>query len=132
LKLNLSFRQTVSHAEDLRYASIKVKELEKHVLEHEWREKHSAQHHRYSIVLYIVISIVLLYVFVRLILCIRSKGLCWRLAGALKIHPASDENPRVTGSGNVVNITSKPVTRVLLSLQKIFRWAPCHPPTPKA
>jgi hypothetical protein len=106
-KLNLSFRQTVSHAEELRYAGIKVKELEKHVLEHEWREKHSAQHHGYSIVLYIVISIVILYVIVRLILCMRSKGLCRRLAGTLKIHPTSDENPRVMGSGKVVNINIK-------------------------
>jgi hypothetical protein len=107
LRLNLSFRQTVSHAEDLRYAIIKVEELEKHILEHEWMEKHSAQHHGYSIILYIVISLVILYVVVRLILCMKSKELCRRLAGTLKIHPNSDENPRVTGSSNVVNINIK-------------------------
>ena len=107
LTLNLNFRQTVSHAEDLKYAGIKVKDLERHVLEHEWREKHSTQHHGYSIVLYIVVSMVFLYILVRLVLCIKSKGLCRRVAGALKIHSSSDEDPRVTGSGNVVNINIK-------------------------
>ena len=107
LTLNLNFRQTVSHAEDLKYAGIKVKDLERHVLEHEWREKHSTQHHGYSIVLYIVFSMVFLYILVRLVLCIKSKGLCRRVAGALKIHSSSDGDPRVTGSGNVVNINIK-------------------------
>jgi len=58
LNLNLNFRQTVSHADDLKYAGIKIKDLEKHVLEHEWREKHSVLHHGYSIVLYVFVSIV--------------------------------------------------------------------------
>jgi len=35
LNLNLNFRQTVSHADDLSYAGIKVGDLEKHILEHE-------------------------------------------------------------------------------------------------
>ena len=34
-KLHLNFRQTVSHADDLRYAGIKVRDLERHILEHE-------------------------------------------------------------------------------------------------
>jgi nucleoside diphosphate kinase len=107
LNLNLNFRQTISHAEELKYAGIKVKDLERHILEHEWKEKHSSQHHGYSIVLYIVVSMVFLYIFVRLVLCIKSKGLCRRVAGALKIHSSSDETPRVTGSSNVVNINIK-------------------------
>jgi hypothetical protein len=32
LNLNLNFRQTISHADDLKYAGIKVKDLEKHIL----------------------------------------------------------------------------------------------------
>jgi hypothetical protein len=37
----------------------------------------------------------------------KSKGLCWRIAGALKIHPVTEANPGVSGSGNVVNINIK-------------------------
>jgi hypothetical protein len=107
LELNLNFRQTVSHAEDLRYAGIKVKELEKNVLDLEWRERHSAQHFGYSIVFYIVIVVLILYVVIRLVLCIRSKRICRRVAGALKIHPENREDPRDMGSGNVVNINIK-------------------------
>jgi len=37
LNLDLNFREIISHADDLRYAGIKGKDLERHVLEHEWR-----------------------------------------------------------------------------------------------
>jgi len=49
LNIDLNFWQTVSHADDLRYAGINVRDLEKHILEPEWREKHSVMHHGYSI-----------------------------------------------------------------------------------
>ena len=107
LSLNLNFRQTVSHADDLRYAGIKVKELEKHILEHEWKEKHSILHHGYSVVLYIFIVLVFLYIAVRLILCLKSKGTCRRVAGVLKFHSTTDANPGAAGSGHVVNINIK-------------------------
>jgi hypothetical protein len=38
LNLDLNFRETVSHANDLKYAGVKVRDLEKHIQEHEWRE----------------------------------------------------------------------------------------------
>jgi hypothetical protein len=38
--MNLGFRQTVNHTDDLRYAGVKIRDLEKHILEHERREKH--------------------------------------------------------------------------------------------
>ena len=62
LKLNLNFQHTVSHADDLRYAGVRVEELEKRVLEHEWREKHSVLHHGYSIALYVFVTLICLYV----------------------------------------------------------------------
>jgi hypothetical protein len=107
LNLNLNFRQTVSHADDLRYAGVKIRDLEKHILEHEWREKHSIMHHGYSIALYIFVVIVCLYVVVHLMLCLKSKGLCRRVAGVLKVHSTTDANPGAAGSGNVVNINIK-------------------------
>ena len=68
LDLNLYFQQTVSHADDLRHAGNKLRDLEKCILEHEWKEKHSVLHHGYSIVLYIFVVMVGLYIVVRLIL----------------------------------------------------------------
>jgi hypothetical protein len=56
LNLDLNFRETVSHSYDLRYAGIKDRDLERHVLEHEWKEKHSIIQHGYSIVLYVIIE----------------------------------------------------------------------------
>ena len=70
-------------------------------------EKNTVLHHGYSIVLYVFVSIVCLYVVVRLILCLKSKGFCRTVAGALKVHPSTDENPGVAGSGNVVHINIK-------------------------
>jgi hypothetical protein len=102
INLNLNFRQTVSHADDLRYAGIKVRDLERHVLEHEWKEKHSVVHHGYSIILYILIVLVCLYIVVKVILCWRNKGTCRRVAGALEFHSAPEPL-----SGNVVSINIK-------------------------
>jgi hypothetical protein len=107
LNLKLGFRQTVSHAEDLRYAGVKIRDFEKHILEHDWREKHSVLHHGYSIILYIFVVIVCLYVVVRLILCLKSKGLCRRVAGAPKVHSTTDTNTGAAGSRNVFNINTK-------------------------
>jgi hypothetical protein len=89
----------------LRYAGIKVRDFEKHILQHEWREKHSVLHHGYSIALYIFNVYVCLYVVVRLILCLKSKGTCQRVAGTLTFHSTTDANPGAVGLGNVnINI----------------------------
>jgi len=48
LKLDLNFRETVSHADDLKYVGVKVKDLQKHIQEHEWRSRHFTIHHGYS------------------------------------------------------------------------------------
>ena len=83
-----------------RYAGIKVRDLEKHVLEHEWEEKHLALHHGYSTVFYILLALVVLCIVIRLILCLKSKGTCRKVAGAFKFHSTPDPS-----SGNVnINI----------------------------
>ena len=58
LSITLNFKQTVSHVDDLKYGGIKIKELEKHISEQEWREKYSILYHGLSILLYIFIVIV--------------------------------------------------------------------------
>lgn len=82
--------------------------MEKHILEHKWREKHSVLHHGYSIVLYIFTVLVCLYIVVRLILCWKSKGTSWKVVSMLKFLSTTNVNPRSAGLGNVVNINIKP------------------------
>jgi hypothetical protein len=80
LNLNLNFRQIISHTDDLKYAGIKVRDLEKHILEHEWKEKHSVLYHGYSTIVYIIVVLVCIYIVVRLIMCMKSKRFCRRWA----------------------------------------------------
>ena len=81
-------------------------ELEKRVLEHEWREKHSVLHHGYSIALYVFVTLICLYTVIRIILCCKAKGACRSVAGALRPLCSSDSNPNSGGLGNV-NISIK-------------------------
>jgi hypothetical protein len=118
LKLDLSFRETVSHADDLKYAGVKIKDLEKHIQEHEWKTKHSVIHHGYSIVLYVVVSLFGLYAAYRVLRCMVVKGLCRGAAGALRLTYPNQANPDFTGSGNVVNINIKSSNESLSSTQE--------------
>ena len=85
LNLDLNSQETISHADDLRYAGIKVKDLERHVLEHEWKEKHSIFHHGFPITLYVIIGLLCFYVAFHLMRCMRSRVTCQRVAGVLKL-----------------------------------------------
>jgi hypothetical protein len=107
LNLDLNFRETVSHTDDLKYAGVRIKDLEKHSQEHEWKEKHSFVHHGYSIVLYVIVSLLILYVVFRLVRYVWTKGTCRGVAGALRITSRVAANPESAGSGNVVNINIK-------------------------
>jgi len=55
LSIDLNFRETVSHADDLKYVGVKIKDLEKHIQEHEWGNKHATIHHGNSIVVYVIL-----------------------------------------------------------------------------
>lgn len=85
MNLNPNFRETVSYGDDMRYAGITVGHLKRHVLEHEWKKKHSVIHHAYSIFLYVITGLLCFHVAFRLIRCMVSRGTCQRVAGALKI-----------------------------------------------
>jgi hypothetical protein len=127
LKLNLNFRETVSHADDLKYVGIKVKDLEKHIQE-EWRNKHSAIHHGYSIALYVVISLFCLYVAYKVLRCMVTKGLCRGMAGALRLTHQTRANPELTGSGNIVNINIKTSNESLAGTREIIPLKGPSPP----
>ena len=104
LNIDLNFRETISHADDLRYTGVKVRDLERHGLEHKWKEKHSIIRHGYSIVLYKIIGLLCFYVAFLLVRCMMSNGTCQRVVGALKITPRLTANPESAGWGNVVSM----------------------------
>jgi hypothetical protein len=91
----------------LRYEGIKVIELERHVLEHEGREKHSVINHGYANILSIIIGLRCFHVAVRVIRCVISRTACRRVASALIITSRVAANPESAGSGNIVNIKIK-------------------------
>ena len=63
---------------------------------------------------------------------VRFQGNFRRVAGALNLRSSNKVDPAIASPSYVVNINIKPVTRVLLSRQKAFRFALCHPQTPRA
>jgi hypothetical protein len=83
LHLNLNLRQNVSHADEMKYAGVKIRDLEKQVLDHEWQERQAAVHYGHSIVVYIVVGLFSLYIVIRLVLCMKARGVCQRVAGVL-------------------------------------------------
>ena len=66
--------------------------------------KHSILHHGYFILLYIFIVIVCLYVIIRLILWLNSKGICRRVAAALNLRSSNKVDQAIAGPNNVITI----------------------------
>jgi len=120
LQLDLNFRETVSHADDLKYVGVKVKDLEKNIHEHEWRNKHSTIHHSYSVALYVIISLFCFYVVYRVLRYMVTKGLCRGIAGVLRLTNQTRANPELTGSGYIVNINIKTSNESLPRAQEVI------------
>jgi hypothetical protein len=122
---NLKFQETVSHADDWKYAGVKVRDFEKHLRDHEWREKHSITHQSYSIMLYTIVSLVSIY---RLIRCVQSRGKCARVTGSPALNSRVSANRESTGLGNVVNINIKTSNESLTVSSEPYPCVSCHPP----
>lgn len=69
--------------------------------------KNTATYHSYSVVLYIVVCLICLYIVVKLVLCMKTKGLCQKIAGALGKNSPGTATPALGDSGNIVNINIK-------------------------
>jgi hypothetical protein len=109
IELDMKLKPTVTHIEDLKYASYKISELEKLAEEQEWKRKHFEYHNTYSILMYIVMTIVILYGLYRLIRWFITR---WRNGKLLRGVTASTEQRLslpmgASGLGNVVNIKIK-------------------------
>jgi hypothetical protein len=124
LKLDLNFWETVTHADDLKYMGVKVKDLERHIREHEWRSKHFTIHHGYSVALYVIVSLFCLYIVYMVI-----KGLCQEITGELRLTHQTWADPEFTNSGNLVNINIKTSNESLTGAQEIIPLRTQTPPT---
>jgi hypothetical protein len=109
IELDMKLKPTIAHMDDLKYASYRISELEKLAEEQEWKRKHFQYHNTYSILMYIAITAIIMYVLYKLVKWLYSR---WKVCSTLKEITATSEQ-RLSlpmgsrGSGNVVNIKIK-------------------------
>jgi hypothetical protein len=61
LTMDLTYRKTVSHLDDLKHAIKKVSDLLEDVQAQEWRNNHVVYHDTHSVLLFLILSIVSIY-----------------------------------------------------------------------
>jgi hypothetical protein len=106
IELDMKLKPMVTHMEDLKYASYRISELKKLAAGQEWKRKHFEYHNTYSILMYVAVSIIILYGVYRFI---RSLITRWKNCKILRAITAPTEQRLslpmgASGSGNVVNI----------------------------
>jgi hypothetical protein len=108
LELELNFKHMVSCVEDLKYASYKVSKLEEKIKETEWKHQHTKSHSTYSVFVYILITLVSMYVSYRLGRLVVSQ---WTQNKTVRAILGQTENVELStkssGAGNIVNISIK-------------------------
>ena len=77
LTMDLAYKKTVSHLDDLKYASKKVSDLLEDVKEQEWRNSHAVYHDTHSVLLFFVLSVVFLYLLYKLYVYARQRAPGW-------------------------------------------------------
>jgi hypothetical protein len=98
VSLNSSFKHVVSHLDDLKIASHKISEVESLIRESEWKRLHTSSHSTYSTLVYICVTLIVLYVLYKLYACFKLYS-CFKCKVSHKkaFGEAHD-------SGNIVNI----------------------------
>jgi hypothetical protein len=74
IELDMKLKPTVTYMEDLKYVSYRISELEKLVAEQGWKRKHFEYHNTYSMLMYVAITIIILYKLYRLIRWLIERG----------------------------------------------------------
>lgn len=92
IQLNASFKHIATHLDDLKVASHKVSEIEHSIREQEWKRWHTVSHNTYSVLVYVCLIAIGLYIMFKLYTCVKNKTKC--IKGFTE----------AAGSGNVVNI----------------------------
>ena len=77
LPMEVAHRKVVAHLDDLRYASRKVLDLLEEVNEQEWKNNHLAYRNTYSVLLFVVASVIFAYLLYKLYTCTRNRNTIW-------------------------------------------------------
>jgi hypothetical protein len=107
--LDMKFKYVVTHVEDLKYASFKISELEKLTREQEWKNKHTQHHKTYSILVYIVLSILITYGLYKLGKFLAHRCRTNKTIQAIAASTADHLGltTESSGTGSIVNISIK-------------------------
>jgi hypothetical protein len=57
--------------------------MKKHLLDYDWQQMHAVLHYGHSIVLYLVVGLFSLYIIIRLVFCMKTRGVFQSVTGAL-------------------------------------------------
>jgi hypothetical protein len=108
IEIDMKLNPTITHMEDLKYASYRISELEKLAVEQGWKRKHFQYHNTYSILMYVRITAIILYGLYQLTKWLITQTKCKILN---EITASSEQRLSfpmdVSGTRNVLNITIK-------------------------
>lgn len=106
---SMHYKHVVSHVEDLKYASFKVSELEKKLKEQEWKHQHSQHHKVYSVIVYIILTLISMYGVYRLgrFLVRRWLNKNKTIRAIMGPNTDAESSTGLGGARNVVNISIK-------------------------
>jgi hypothetical protein len=88
LTMDLAYKKTVSHLDDLKYASKKVSDLLENMKEQEWKNSHVMYHDTHSVLLFLVMSVVLIYLLYKLYAYARQRATLWFCKREVPATPA--------------------------------------------
>jgi hypothetical protein len=77
LPVEIAYRKTVAHLDDLRYASTKVSDLLEELNEKEWKNNHVKYRNTHSVLLFFVVSVILIYLLYKLYTYTRNRTTIW-------------------------------------------------------
>jgi hypothetical protein len=96
------------HVEDLKYAILKVSELERKIKEQERKHKHGVYHKTYSTIAYISVTLIALYGIYKLGKSILKR---WQVNKTMRAITGTisdiSSSLKAGGSGNIANINIK-------------------------
>ena len=89
LPVEVAYRKTVAHLDDLRYASRKVPDLLEEVNEQEWKNNHVAYHNTHSVLLFFVASVIFAYLLYKMYTCTINRTTNWLCTEKAPVTPTN-------------------------------------------
>ena len=103
LPVEIAYRKTVAHLDDVRYASTKVSDLLEEVNEQEWKKNHITYRNTHSALLFFVVSVILIYLLYKLYTYTRNRTTIWFCRKEAPATPTVGQGDQES----TVNINSK-------------------------